>query len=409
MRRKRLAVGMGLALCGGAAIAATVVTILAPWNVDAQAIHMFALGTRPWAVTIDAHSGRALVIDRVTDASGMPTGVGMLSTVDLTAGSVVRSVPVGPDPRAVMVDEGAGRIFVADDDDASLRVLDSRSGAMLRSIAVGARPHAVAADERIGHIFVVNTGDSSVSMLDERRGAVLRTTRVATSWDSAGLAVDAERNRVYVGGPHTVSVLDARDGRMLQRIDVGGSVSGLTVDPRSGQLYVTGDTTLRVVDGPSGHVLRTVPFAGATGTTGAVAVDPARGRVFVTQAAPIDDNGVERFCDGYQWASTRPRLPSMRAAAGSSWSTLAARFCGPIPGPGCPRGCGSASPSYPNRVWPHAPSPAALASSSRCSGSRWLGPADNAGRLAPQHDDALRAVGRQDLVRHACLGHEATT
>jgi len=292
MRRKRLAVGMGLALCGGAAIAATVVTILAPWNVDAQAIHTFALGTRPWAVTIDAHSGRALVIDRVTDASGMPTGVGMLSTVDLTAGSVVRSVPVGPDPRAVMVDEGAGRIFVADDDDASLRVLDSRSGAMLRSITVGARPHAVAADERTGRIFVVNTGNGSVSMLDERRGAVLRTTTVATSWDSAGLAVDAERNRVYVGGPHTVSVLDARDGRMLQRIDVGGSVSGLTVDPRSGQLYVTGDTTLRVVDGPSGHVLRTVPFAGATGMTGAVAVDPARGRVFVTQAAPVDDNGV---------------------------------------------------------------------------------------------------------------------
>ncbi len=292
MQRKRLAVGAVLTLCGGAAIAVTVVAALAPWNVAAQAIHTFALGTRPWAVTIDARSGRALVIDRVTDASGMPTGVGMLSTVDLTAGSVVRSVPVGPDPRAVMVDEGAGKIFVADDDDASLRVLDSRSGAMLRSIAVGARPHAVAADERIGHIFVVNTGNGSVSMLDERRGTVLRTTRVTTSWDSAGLAVDAARNRVYVGGPHTVSVLDARDGQMLQRIDVGGSVSGLTVDPRTGQLYVTGDTTLRVVDGPSGHILRAVPFAGATGTTDAAAVDPARARVFVTQAAPIDDNGV---------------------------------------------------------------------------------------------------------------------
>ncbi len=295
MRRKRLVVGTGLALCASAAVTATVVAVLAPANAAAQAVHTFALGTRPWAVTVDARSGRALVIDRVTDASGMPTGVGTLSTVDITAGSVVRSVPVGPDPRAVMVDGRAGRIFVADDDDASLRVLDSGSGAMLRSIAVGARPHAVAADERTGRLFVVNTGGGSVSMLDERRGAVLRTTTVATSWDSAGLAVDAARNRVYVGGPHTVSVLDARDGRMVQRIDVGGNVGGLTVDPRSGQLYVTGDTTLRVVDGPSGHVLRAVPFvntAGPSGATGAVAVDPARGRVFVTQAAPVDDNGV---------------------------------------------------------------------------------------------------------------------
>jgi len=292
MRRKRLVVGAGLALCAGAAVAATVVTALAPWNAAAQAIHTFALGTRPWAVTVDARSGRALVIDRVTGSSGMPTGVGTLSTVDITAGSVVRSVPVGPDPRAVMVDGRAGRIYVADDDDASLRVLDSRSGAMLRSVAVGMRPHAVAADERTGRIFVVNTGDGSVSTLDDRRVRVLRTTTVATSWDSAGLAVDAERNRVYVGGPHTVSVLDARGGQMLQRIDIGGSVGGLTVDPRSGQVYVTGDTTLRVIDGASGHILRTVTFAGTAGATGAVAVDPARGRVFVAQAAPIDDNGV---------------------------------------------------------------------------------------------------------------------
>jgi len=294
MRRKRLVVGTGLVLCGGAAVTA-IVAALAPSNAAAQAIHTFALGTRPWAVTVDPRTGRALVIDRVTDSSGMPTGVGTLSTVDITAGSVVHSVPVGPDPRAVMVDERAGKIFVADDDDASLRVLDSRSGAMLRSIAVGQRPHAVAADERTGRMFVVNTGDGSVSMLDERRGAVLRTTTVATSWDSAGLAVDAGRNRVYVGGPHTVSVLDARNGQMLQRIDIGGNVNGLTVDPRSGQVYVTGDTTLRVVDGRDGHILRAIPFAGTTGTagaTGAVAVDPARGRVFVTQAAPIDDNGV---------------------------------------------------------------------------------------------------------------------
>ena len=99
--------------------------------------------------------------------------------------TLVRTVLVGRDPRAMAVDARGGHVFVLTRD--SVSVLDARSGRLRRTVvgaadaasrravlsthaatstaAWGVRgidnPEAVAVDERSGHVFVLNAGGAA--------------------------------------------------------------------------------------------------------------------------------------------------------------------------------------------------------------------------------------------------------
>ncbi|WAH35983.1 YncE family protein [Alicyclobacillus dauci] len=67
-----------------------------------------------------------------------------------------------------------------------------------------------------------------------------------------GLAIDTQRNRLYVNntGSNSVSIIDTVDNNLIQTVPVGKQPQGLSVDPKTGKVYVANqaDETLSVIE-----------------------------------------------------------------------------------------------------------------------------------------------------------------
>src|SRR5579871_4360495 len=78
---------------------------------------------------------------------GAVAGVATLGSA-ASDGAVLRTIPLGSAPDAILVDATAGRAFVTTRGDAGVRVIDTRSGRLVRTVAVGTSPLLAAVDQR---------------------------------------------------------------------------------------------------------------------------------------------------------------------------------------------------------------------------------------------------------------------
>lgn len=239
------------------------------------------VGRRPLAMTLDVRAGRVVVA----------SGDSIVSVLDALSGAIVRGVRGGSSPEEVAVDTRTGRTFITNNLSHSVSVLDTRSGRFLATIPVSGTPYAVAVDERTSRVFVKSDSGRPgtvtaklVSVIDSQSGRLLRTVTVGhdRSGLSGHIAVDARTNRVFVTSPlgDSVSVLDARTGRVVRAIG-GVAPLNVAVDERGGHVFVTniGGGSVSMLDGASGRLLRTVRVGQHPRL---VAVDGRTGRVFVT-------------------------------------------------------------------------------------------------------------------------------
>jgi YVTN family beta-propeller protein len=161
------------------------------------------VGRAPQVLAVDTRTGHVFVVN---------TGDGTVSVLDARSGALLRTVAIGPNPRAMAIDERTGRVFVALAGPtspgsvfmsaSSVRVLDARSGSILRTVTIGPDPRAVAVDEAIGRAFVVS-GGGRVRAADAWGGVLLWLRRwlpflpplgPRTHWVPSGVTVlDATR------------------------------------------------------------------------------------------------------------------------------------------------------------------------------------------------------------------------
>jgi YVTN family beta-propeller protein len=218
------------------------------------------LEQRPGAVAVDTRSGHAFV---VTVGAGVP---GHVSTVDIRTGAILRTAQVGLEPRALAVDQRAGRVVVVNHGSGSVSVLDSHTGSVVDTVPVGLFPHAVAVDERRGRALIVSEL-GGLSVLDTHRDLIVRTITVGLSaW---GIAVDRATGHAVVlsqslgrGGRIAgwLSVLDVVSGRVLRRVAVSQMPRDVALDARLGRAVVSsfGGTSVSVVDARRGLLLHTI-------------------------------------------------------------------------------------------------------------------------------------------------------
>jgi DNA-binding beta-propeller fold protein YncE len=131
---------------------------------------------------VDAHRGHVFVANL-----GDPTLIdGTVLMLDARTGALLHTIPVGGAPLALAVDERTGRAIVLGTNGGvraflnrsglssefapdTLSVLDTRTGAILRTIRVGGDLRAVVVDARTHHAFVADYAGGSVSMISLAR------------------------------------------------------------------------------------------------------------------------------------------------------------------------------------------------------------------------------------------------
>jgi len=309
-----------------------------------EAVHTIIVGQEPTAAAFDARRGLLFVLNTTSS-----TGTGTVSVVDIHRGAIVRTIPVGIAPNAMVVDEAVARIFVSNAGDGTLSVLDARRGIVVHTIGIGAAPIAMAVDVHAGLVFlaVSANGSSSIWLLDARSGAVRRTINLGG--DVEALAVDEQTHRLFApsAAAKAVFVLVARSGTIARVTPLGGTPIGApivdahgkrvlvlvatpsgagwvsVIDALTGRMQrvmavgqmrdpmrmrligdwgacaciaLVGDRDIRVLHASTGAAVRTIPIRGdgglLTGDGGPLTVAGRSGLAFIAMPSPTDRSGL---------------------------------------------------------------------------------------------------------------------
>ncbi len=218
-------------------------------------------------VALDEATERIFVLHQpFAQGGGSPPG--RVDVFDERTLALLRTVPVGSIARPPVVDEGTGRVFIANQQSGTITVLEAGAGALLRTVAVAdaaLQPSAPPiVDGRTGRVFFAeNTAQGAVAVLDARSGALL--TKVAVGPYPQAIAVDPANGHVLVGSRGSgsaggaVSVLDGRRGAILRTGNVLGAPTGLLVDGITHRAFVSYADNVKVsmLDAATARVLLT--------------------------------------------------------------------------------------------------------------------------------------------------------
>jgi len=267
-------------------------------------------GDQPSALAVDGWSHRAFVV-----AMGSPEWTTEeVRTIDLDRRTVLRTATFVGNPNgnnspgsgfgcqgnAIVVDEGAGRVFavncLTDPDGRTapfIALIDAYSGTLLRSIRLPEPAAQLIALSQVHRVFAVAQSGNIVWMLDSRTGAILRTIKVD------GATQDAVASRVVVGSRDdggSLVFLDGRSGRIVRRLRVGLHPVAIALSEELGRAFLL-DTVrsgmqsvnvLHTIDLRQGHQLGAVVLGQSANA--APLVDARNWRVFVLNMRATADS-----------------------------------------------------------------------------------------------------------------------
>lgn len=252
------------------------------------------------------------------------------------------------------VDGMAGRLYVAGERTCPntlfcptiVQVMSTSTGAFQRIITLsGAGGVALAIDHRARRVIVVNAAQEShgipltlVDTYDARDDRLVHRTRLSIQGSDAPLIADAATGRSFVvlyaptsypeephSALHPIAVFDTRTGALLRTTRLADGAVALALDAPAGLLFATTYGTalksgllsagrLYALDARTGRVLRGTAIGPATT---ALAVDAARGRVYVAGAGQLDPHA--GYVDAYAGRGTLTVLDARTGAVLRRW------------------------------------------------------------------------------------------
>jgi YVTN family beta-propeller protein len=229
-----------------------------------------------------------------------------IAVIDTASLQLVKLLKGGSDPEQFDLSPDGRRLFIANEDAATLSVLNVASGALEATVPVGTEPEGVRAAPNGRWVVVTNETGNSITLVDAKSFAVLDTIGVgqrprdvaftpdsATAYISAefesavyraalpkgsrserllqlgkddrpmGLALDAAHQRLYVstGRGGTVAVIALQGPKLLKEIKVGKRPWGIALSRDGRRLYTANGPSndVSIVDTSSLTVIKTVP------------------------------------------------------------------------------------------------------------------------------------------------------
>ncbi|MHB8659615.1 MAG: YncE family protein [Solirubrobacteraceae bacterium] len=240
----------------------------APVAAAAPAGHSTRVGTGPEGIVADGQTG--LVAVGVRDPA-------QLVLLDASSDRVLARISIPGAPRHLQLAGPGGPVFVPEEPADHLLEL-TLPGRRQRSIRVGAHPHDATADG--SRVFVADEFGKSVSVLQGAQ--VIRT--IPGFVQPGGIVGVRSAVAVVDVGADTLTLIDARTLRVIGRLGAGSGPTHV-VAGADGMLYVIDTQGGAVLTYATRPKLRRLARFALPGAPYGVAIDPSRGRLWVTLTA----------------------------------------------------------------------------------------------------------------------------
>jgi YVTN family beta-propeller protein len=219
---------------------------------------------------------------------------GSVSVVNASNGSVVRTVPVGLEPSALVWDSTDNRSFIANEASDNVTVLSGTNLTNSSSIPTGVSPVALALDASTYQLFVANEGGSNLTVIDAQSNSTYWSVPLPTG--PSGIAFDPDSGVVYAT-LENVSLVDAIDAAAYEStalIPVGSGPAALALDNTTAALYVS-DASADELDTVSVTENSTTASTDVGFAPAGLSFDPAQAEVFVGNSGPPAPSQVAIF------------------------------------------------------------------------------------------------------------------
>jgi YVTN family beta-propeller protein len=197
-----------------------------------------------------------------------------VSVVDVASGTVLRRVPVGEEPEGVTVSPDGRVVYVTCEGDNTVVAIDTASFNRLARIVVGPRPRSIAVTPDGATLFVTGETAAAISVVDARTYKVAAPITLPRAENAefpprpmgAVLSPDATRVFVSNGRARTVSVIDVKQRSLVRTFDdVGQRPWGIGISPDGTKLYTangpSGDVS--IIDAATGKVVHRINLGGS--------------------------------------------------------------------------------------------------------------------------------------------------
>lgn len=215
-------------------------------TVDAKSHHLY-VPRSTHTMVIEADSGKT-----VADITGqkhnhgvalapelqrgfISDGAGSIVIFDLNSNAVLGTVAAKDDADGIIYDKSTGLVLVACGDAGVLVTLradaDPKTAAIDEPIELGGKPEFLAADGA-GKVFVNLVDKDQVAVVDLKTRKVLAHWPVAPGGSPVGLAIDAEKHRLFIGcrKPQKLLVMSTDDGKVFGDLPIAAGVDATRWD-----------------------------------------------------------------------------------------------------------------------------------------------------------------------------------
>jgi YVTN family beta-propeller protein len=187
-----------------------------------------------------------------------------VSVVDVASRQVVTRIKVGNEPEGVAISPDGRWVLVTNESDNSVSIIDSAALKVLKSVRVGLRPRDIAFTPDSKTAYVSGEFDASLYRIAVPGGdPVERLVQLRKEARPMAVVRDEKRGRIYLstGRGGTVAVIDMSDARLITEIQVGTRPWGIALSKDGRWLYTANGPadTVSIVDTQTLKVTRQVP------------------------------------------------------------------------------------------------------------------------------------------------------
>jgi YVTN family beta-propeller protein len=166
---------------------------------------------------------------------------------DVRTLAVLRTVPVGRNPDAIVFDPTTGRIAVFNGASHDATILDAASGDVIAlSLPLGGKPEFARVDDA-GHAYLNIEDTAEVVEVDLRNAVVRGRYSLAPCEEPTGLAISSSRRLISVCSNHIAVISDPAARKVLATAPIGEHPDGVVFDGGFAFSANGGDGTISVL------------------------------------------------------------------------------------------------------------------------------------------------------------------
>jgi YVTN family beta-propeller protein len=248
-------------------------------------------------MVVDADTGN--VLGDIADTQGVHgvavvdefgkgyTSNGRANTVtvfDLKTLKVLKQVPVGQNPDAILYDAASKRVFTFNGRSGDSTAVDAEKGTVVGTIKLGGKPEFAVSDGK-GELFVNLEDKNELLALDPAKLAVRSTWSLAPCESPSGLSMDLENRRLFSGCDKLMAIVDADSGKLVSKLPICDGVDATAYDPETRLAFAScHDGKLTVIREESPEKFSVVENAVTQPGARTMALDPKTHNVFTVTA-----------------------------------------------------------------------------------------------------------------------------